>query len=76
MGIIFKMLEECKRTGQTPEQVDARWQKEAKKLVKQDPKGKSWGNCGSCDTETALVKEVGLCGPCCFGESETAYGNW
>lgn len=39
-------------------------------------KGKVFGACASCGLETALVEEVGLCGPCCFGEAETAYGNW
>lgn len=39
-------------------------------------KGKMWGECESCETKTVLVKEVGLCGPCCFGEAETYNGNW
>jgi len=75
MGIVFKMIEECHKTGESPEQVDKRWKKEAKKKMKGDP-NKIWGECESCGTETVLVKEVGLCGPCCFGESDTAYGNW
>lgn len=29
-------------------------------------------NCG----ETPIVPETGLCGPCTFGEAETAGGNW
>lgn len=37
---------------------------------------KNWqeacGNCGQKPT----VHPTGLCGPCCFGESETAGGNW
>lgn len=76
MGIVFKMIEECQRTGESPEQVHERWNEEAKARVKADPKQKSWGKCESCDQETALVKEVSLCGPCCFGESDTAYGNF
>jgi hypothetical protein len=39
-------------------------------------KGKAWGICESCEQETVLVELVGLCGVCCFGESETANGNW
>ncbi|MES2409541.1 MAG: hypothetical protein V4509_04575 [Patescibacteria group bacterium] len=39
-------------------------------------KGKIWGECESCSDETVLVEEVGLCGPCCFGEAETYNGNW
>jgi hypothetical protein len=38
--------------------------------------GKSMGICDSCGQDTVLVKEVGLCGPCCFGEAETIMGNW
>jgi len=37
---------------------------------------KEWGTCESCGTETFLVGEVGLCGPCCFGEADTINGNW
>lgn len=29
-------------------------------------------NCG----QTPTVHPVGLCGPCCFGEADTAGGNW
>jgi len=29
-------------------------------------------NCGQVPT----VHPTGLCGPCCFGEAETAGGNW
>lgn len=29
-------------------------------------------NCGQKPT----VHPTGLCGPCCFGEAETAGGNW
>lgn len=39
-------------------------------------KGKSFGECESCSQKTCLVEEVGLCGPCCFGEAETINGNW
>lgn len=35
-----------------------------------------WGTCDSCENEDVLVPEVGLCGPCCFGEAATAGGNW
>jgi len=76
MGILFKMLEECARTGETPEQVHARWNEDARQRVKADPTGKVWGECESCGEETALVRDVELCGPCCFGGSDTAYGNF
>lgn len=38
--------------------------------------GKVFGECESCGMETVLVEEVGLCGPCCFGEADTINGNW
>lgn len=38
--------------------------------------GKTFGECDSCGTKTVLVAEVGLCGPCCFGEADTLNGNW
>lgn len=38
--------------------------------------GKTFGECESCGTKTVLVAEVGLCGPCCFGEADTINGNW
>ena len=45
-------------------------------IEKSKEEGKMFGECESCGQETCLVEEVGLCGPCCFGESETANGNW
>lgn len=38
--------------------------------------GKKMGQCATCGNATVLVEETGMCGPCTFGESETAYGNW
>lgn len=38
--------------------------------------GKEMGKCESCGVYTVLVEEVGLCGPCCFGEADTIMGNW
>lgn len=37
---------------------------------------KEWGICMSCGFETFLVEDLGLCGPCCWGEAETINGNW
>lgn len=31
--------------------------------------------CQVCD-ELPTVGDLELCGPCCFGEAETAGGNW
>lgn len=45
------------------------------KQVAKEP-GKCFGECESCGSETVLVEEVGLCGPCCFGEADTIMGNW
>jgi ribosomal protein L37E len=32
-------------------------------------------NCEVCG-QTPVVNATGLCGPCTFGEAETANGNW
>lgn len=37
---------------------------------------KSFGECESCGQETVLVSDVGMCGPCTFGEANTLNGNW
>lgn len=52
----------------------------AKKAKVKEPKmqdgDKDWlhecDNCGAVPT----VYPTGLCGPCCFGEANTAGGNW
>jgi len=31
--------------------------------------------CDVCD-QLPTVHPTGLCGPCCFGEADTANGNW
>jgi len=31
--------------------------------------------CMNCDS-TPTVGDTELCGPCCFGEADTAGGNW
>ncbi len=31
--------------------------------------------CTGCG-DTPTVHPTGLCGPCCFGEADTAGGNW
>lgn len=37
---------------------------------------KNWDTpCQNCDA-LPTVFPVDLCGPCCFGETETANGNW
>jgi hypothetical protein len=36
----------------------------------------NWG--ATCDVcgQSPTVGSLGLCGPCCFGEADTAGGNW
>lgn len=46
-----------------------------KKTASLDP-DKSFGECECCGMDTVLVAEVGLCGPCCFGEADTINGNF
>lgn len=35
-----------------------------------------WGSCCMNCEATPTVHPTQLCGPCCFGEAETAGGNW
>ena len=74
MGILFNLIKEASDTGKSLAQIDKEHIKLAKKRSKE--KGKMWGRCESCNNLTCLQVDVGLCGPCCWGESETAYGNW
>lgn len=60
--------------GNTPEELEA--ELKAIDLEKSKEKGKRYGVCESCENETVLEAETGLCGPCCFGEADTANGNW
>lgn len=55
--------------------LEAQQRKMCQEVAKQD-NDKVFGECESCEQETVLVKEVGLCGPCCFGEADTINGNW
>jgi len=75
MGALFDAFEKMQK-GMTPEQIRKEEIKEGKERVKVDPKGKRWGKCDSCYYTTVVEKDTGLCGPCCFGESETYNGNW
>ena len=52
-------------------------QKEPIKKPKQKPDTKpDWG--GKCEVcgASPIVPATGMCGPCTFGEAETAGGNW
>lgn len=42
-----------------------------------DPKeGPDWsGQCENCGA-SPIVPATGMCGPCTFGEADTAGGNW
>ena len=37
---------------------------------------KDWDTCCQVCGQKPTVHPVALCGPCCFGEAETAGGNW
>ena len=52
----------------TDEQLDA---------MSEEERGRpDWGHrCQVCDA-TPVVPITGMCGPCSFGEAETANGNW
>lgn len=60
--------------GEKPENIQKEIDLLGKKRAKEE--GKCLGECESCGEMTVLVEEVGLCGPCCFGESETYNGNF
>lgn len=71
---IFNIAIRVGNNGETFEDIEKEMEKIGKKKAKE--KGKMWGECESCEQTTVLVAEVGLCGPCCFGEAETINGNW
>ena len=70
---ILEMVEQLNK-GKTIKQLEKELR--AIDLKKSKDKGKCFGVCESCESETVLVEEVGLCGPCCFGEAATANGEW
>ena len=70
---MFEAIEKL-QSGMTVKELKAEYRAEALKNSKQ--KGKCFGKCDSCGEKTCLVKEVSLCGPCCFGESATINGRW
>jgi len=50
--------------------------KQKEKSVPLKDGDKNWkASCENCG-QKPTVHPTGLCGPCCFGESETADGNW
>ena len=67
---IVKLMEQ----GKTEKQIEVMLRNIDLEKSKED--GKCFGECESCGQETCLVEEVGLCGPCCFGEAATANGEW
>lgn len=70
------MIDIIKRlnNGEKPEDIEKEIEVVGKKRAKGE--NKAWGECDSCEQTTVLVADVGLCGPCCFGESETYNGNF
>lgn len=61
-------------SGKTLKQLEQEQRALAKSRAKKP--GKEFGECDSCGLETVLVEEIGMCGPCTFGEADTANGNW
>lgn len=50
--------------------------KQDKDLTDEEAFEKDWSRkCENCG-QTPVVNATGLCGPCTFGESDTAHGNW
>lgn len=77
---LVQRMEKKMKKGMTAKEagnaVEAECTAEAKKNAKKKGKDATWGECESCGSMECLVAEVGLCGPCCFGEADTAFGNW
>lgn len=69
MNLVIRM-----NNGESKKSLEREIETIGKKRAKE--KGKMWGECESCEEKTVLVKENGLCGPCCFGEAETYNGNF
>lgn len=67
-------LVERMNKGEKPEDLEKEILEHDKEVGKE--KGKAFGFCESCGMETVLVEEVGLCGPCCWGEADRSNGNW
>lgn len=49
--------------------------KKSKSATTPDAEPDWTGKCENCG-ESPIVPATGLCGPCTFGEAETAGGNW
>ena len=64
----FERPKKCKKCR------DAKKQKTQNKRSFDD--NKEWGECIVCGMETFLVADLGMCGPCTFGEADTINGNW
>ncbi len=50
--------------------------RKTKKPISHDDTAPDWsGKCEVCG-QSPIVPVTGLCGPCTFGEADTAMGNW
>lgn len=69
--------EQHKRDGgtKTLEQFRAKCGKTAVKVVQKESRANWNKKCGVCG-QLPTVPETGMCGPCTFGEADTAVGNW
>ena len=47
-----------------------------KRRPKRKRPDETWAECELCGQVLPLVPEVGLCGPCAFGEATTLFGGW
>lgn len=62
------------QAGATVKSLEKEMLEHDKKVAKET--GRKFGECESCGQKTVLVDKVDLCGPCCFGEADTANGNF
>lgn len=68
---------DCNRSFATEVDLSNHRRAKHRATVEHDPKtAPDWtGECSVCG-DSPIVPDTGLCGPCTFGEADTAGGNW
>lgn len=81
-----KISVKCKRCGETEEHcmghtgslfdlIEKVLEDRGRAMCLKDP-DKVWGECDVCGFVTVLDREMQMCGPCIWGESDKINGNW
>ena len=68
---------DCKRKFVTEPDQQNHWRVKHGQVTQHDPEtAPDWGReCEVCG-QSPVIPMTGLCGPCTFGEADTALGNW